>query len=62
MSGDESDAAGDDGDGPDDHGYRRVAVDEVTNTPNPTRAMRELDEAVGASPFECNWFWRTPLR
>ncbi|SHH53455.1 cupin domain-containing protein [Halobaculum gomorrense] len=68
MSGDGSDAGGaadEDGDGDDrddgaDRGYRHVAVDDVANTPNPTRAKRELDEAVGASLFGCNYYEADP--
>jgi len=44
----------------DDHAYRHVAVDDVPNTPNPTRAKRELDEAVGASLFGCNYYEADP--
>ncbi|QZP37534.1 cupin domain-containing protein [Halobaculum magnesiiphilum] len=55
------DAGGDGGEPEsDDHGYRHVAVDDVPNTPNPTRAKRELDEAVGASLFGCNYYEADP--
>ncbi|UIP01078.1 cupin domain-containing protein [Halobaculum sp. CBA1158] len=46
--------------GDDDRGYRHVAVEEVANTPNPTRVKRELDEAVGASLFGCNYYEADP--
>ena len=55
---------GDPGDAADpsdaDHDYRTVAVDDVENTPNPTRVKRELDEAVGASAFGCNYYEADP--
>lgn len=35
-------------------GYRKVDVDEIPNTPNPTREKKELDEAVGATAFGFN--------
>ncbi|WP_224336179.1 cupin domain-containing protein [Haloprofundus halobius] len=34
--------------------YRKVSVESVSNTPNPTREMKEIDEAVGASEFGFN--------
>ncbi|WP_348611302.1 hypothetical protein [Halobaculum rarum] len=49
MTGNRSDDGGDRS----DHDDRHVAVEDVPNTPNPTRAKRELDEAVGASLFGC---------
>ena len=42
------------------HGYRTVDVDEVANTPNPTRVKRELDEALGVSTFGCNYYEANP--
>jgi quercetin dioxygenase-like cupin family protein len=61
MSGDGSGSgAGAGGDDGADHDYRHVAVDDVANTPNPTRAKRELDEAVGASLFGCNYYEADP--
>ncbi|PSQ06181.1 cupin [Halobacteriales archaeon QS_6_71_20] len=38
------------------YGYRTVDIDEVANTPNPTRVKRELDEALGVSAFGCNYY------
>lgn len=40
--------------------YRKVAVEDVENTPNPTRVKRELDEAVGASTFGINYYVADP--
>jgi len=40
--------------------YRKVAVEDVENTANPTRAKRELDEAVGASTFGLNYYEADP--
>ncbi|ESP89021.1 cupin domain-containing protein [Candidatus Halobonum tyrrellensis] len=47
-------------DGGSERGYRTVAVDEVENTPNPTRVKRELDEALGVSAFGCNYYEADP--
>lgn len=47
-------------DGSDQYGYRRVAVDDVTNTPNPTRVKRELDEELGVSLFGFNYYEADP--
>lgn len=41
-------------------GYRKVAVSEVANTPNPTRVKRELDEALGVSTFGLNYYVADP--
>ncbi|MFC4359934.1 cupin domain-containing protein [Halobium salinum] len=41
-------------------GYRHVVVDDLPNTPNPTRAKREVDEAVGATEFGFNVFEADP--
>lgn len=46
--------------GDDGHGYRRVAVEEVEPTPNPTRAKRELDEALGVAEFGLNHYEADP--
>ncbi|WP_435063268.1 cupin domain-containing protein [Halobaculum sp. EA56] len=51
---------GGDRNGESDHGYSTVAVDEVPNTPNPTRVKRELDEALGVSRFGCNYYEADP--
>lgn len=40
--------------------YRKVAVDDVPNTPNPTREKRELDEALGVSTFGLNVYVADP--
>lgn len=40
--------------------YRKVAVDDVANTPNPTREKRELDEALGVSTFGFNLYVADP--
>lgn len=40
--------------------YRKVAVSDVPNTPNPTRAKRELDEALGISTFGLNYYVAEP--
>jgi quercetin dioxygenase-like cupin family protein len=40
--------------------YRKVAVESVPNTPNPTREKKELDEAVGATEFGFNVFVADP--
>lgn len=56
MSGDGPGAETDDA----GHGYRRIAVDDAANTPNPTRAKRELDEALGVSLFGCNYYEADP--
>lgn len=37
-------------------GYRKVAIDDLPNTPNPTREKKEVDEAVGATTFGFNVF------
>ncbi|WP_277553366.1 cupin domain-containing protein [Halobaculum limi] len=47
-------------DADDEYGYRRVAVDDVANTPNPTRVKRELDEELGVSLFGCNYYEADP--
>jgi len=52
--------AADPGGDPAERDYRHVAVADVPNTPNPTRAKRELDEAVGASLFGCNYYEAEP--
>ncbi|SEO81865.1 Cupin domain protein [Halogranum amylolyticum] len=41
-------------------GYRKVTVDDLPNTPNPTREKREVDEAVGAAAFGFNVFRADP--
>lgn len=41
-------------------GYEKVAVDDLPNTPNPTRAKREVDEAVGATEFGFNVYEAEP--
>ncbi|AEN05316.1 Cupin 2 conserved barrel domain protein [halophilic archaeon DL31] len=41
-------------------GYRKLAVSAVSNTPNPTRVKRELDEALGISTFGLNYFVADP--
>lgn len=41
-------------------GYRRLHVDDVPNTPNPTRVKKELDEALGVSRFGCNLYEADP--
>jgi quercetin dioxygenase-like cupin family protein len=40
--------------------YRKVAVADVENTPNPTRAKHELDEVMGASTFGLNYYVAEP--
>ena len=40
--------------------YRKVAVDDVPNTPNPTREKKELDEALGASTLGLNVYTADP--
>lgn len=40
--------------------YRKLAVEDVENTPNPTRVKRELDEAVGATAFGLNYYVADP--
>ncbi|MFB6127435.1 MAG: cupin domain-containing protein [Halolamina sp.] len=40
--------------------FRKVAVDDLPNTPNPTRAKREVDESVGASAFGFNVYEAAP--
>lgn len=40
--------------------YRTVHVDDVPNTPNPTREKKELDEALGISAFGCNYYEADP--
>jgi mannose-6-phosphate isomerase-like protein (cupin superfamily) len=40
--------------------YRKVAVDDVANTPNPTREKKELDEALGVSMFGVNVYTADP--
>ncbi|WP_284014437.1 cupin domain-containing protein [Halobaculum litoreum] len=56
-----SEDAGNDGDADGAaHDYRLVAVDDVANTPNPTRVKRELDEALGVSLFGCNYYEADP--
>ncbi len=41
-------------------GYRKVALSEVSNTPNPTRVKKELDEALGIGSFGCNYYEADP--
>lgn len=41
-------------------GYRKVAIDDLPNTPNPTREKKEVDEAVGATEFGFNVFRADP--
>jgi quercetin dioxygenase-like cupin family protein len=41
-------------------GYRKVAIDDLPNTPNPTREKKEVDEAVGATAFGFNVFRADP--
>lgn len=41
-------------------GYRKVTVEELPNTPNPTTAKREVDEAVGATAFGFNVYTAAP--
>lgn len=62
VSGTDATGANDDtGDRRDGNGgYRRVAVGEVENTPNPTRAKRELDEALGIAEFGLNYYEADP--
>lgn len=40
--------------------YRKVTVDDVPNTPNPTREKKELDEALGVSEFGLNLYTADP--
>jgi quercetin dioxygenase-like cupin family protein len=40
--------------------YRKVAIDDLPNTPNPTREKKEVDEAVGATEFGFNVFRAGP--
>lgn len=40
--------------------YRKVAADDVANTPNPTREKKELDEALGVSAFGFNVYTADP--
>ncbi|WP_224449855.1 cupin domain-containing protein [Haloprofundus salilacus] len=40
--------------------YRKVSVESVPNTPNPTREKKEIDEAVGATEFGFNVFTAEP--
>lgn len=40
--------------------YRKVAVDDLPNTPNPNREKKEVDEAVGASLFGFNVYRADP--
>ena len=41
-------------------GYRRVAVDDLPDAPNPTRRKKEVDEAVGAEAFGFNVYEADP--
>jgi mannose-6-phosphate isomerase-like protein (cupin superfamily) len=40
--------------------YRKVAVGDVSNTPNPTRVKREVDEALDVSTFGFNYYVADP--
>lgn len=40
--------------------YRKVAVDDVANTPSPSREKKELDEALGVTEFGCNVYTADP--
>lgn len=40
--------------------YRKVAVDDVPNTPNPTREKKELDRALGVTTFGLNVYSADP--
>jgi quercetin dioxygenase-like cupin family protein len=40
--------------------FRKVAISEVPNTPNPTRAKHELDEMLGATAFGLNHYVADP--
>lgn len=40
--------------------YRKVAVDDLPDAPNPTRHKKEVDEAVGASAFGFNVYVAEP--
>lgn len=40
--------------------YRKVAVDELPDAPNPTRHKKEVDEAVGATAFGFNVYVADP--
>lgn len=43
-----------------EYDYRQVAVDDLPDAPNPTRAKREVDEAVGGTTFGYNVFVAEP--
>jgi len=40
--------------------YRTVRIDDLQNTPNPTREKKEVDEAVGATEFGFNVYRAEP--
>ncbi|NHN60639.1 MULTISPECIES: cupin domain-containing protein [Halorussus] len=40
--------------------FRKVAVDDLPDAPNPTRRKKEVDEAVGATEFGFNVFVADP--
>lgn len=40
--------------------YRKVVVEDVPDTPNPTRHKKEVDEAVGATEFGFNLYVAEP--
>lgn len=43
-----------------DEGYRKIALADVPNTPNPTREKKEVDEALGVGAFGFNVYTADP--
>jgi quercetin dioxygenase-like cupin family protein len=43
-----------------DSEFRKVAVDDLSDAPNPTRRKKEVDEAVGATEFGFNVYVADP--